>query len=148
PRSIDSPHTLPANGGNVDREVGDKNVVTVEYEAVRPEKADRRAVLVDASEVAELGDHPTFRRLEHHDLVRLIAHDPEIVVLVNDNAIGSAPRAVDENLGRAGLKWRAAHRDFNDRVLRGVGNEHRRLLVVERDAICADRGRWPCWLEE
>ena len=78
-------------------------------------------------------------RLEHHDLVGLIARDPEVVVLVNDEAVGSAAGAVDEDLRRAGLERRAAHRYLHDRVLRGVGDEQRRLLVVERQAIRADR---------
>ena len=83
-------------------------------------------------------------RLEHHDLVGLIARDPEVVVLVNDEAVRSAAGAVDEDLGRAGLERRAAHRDFHDRVLRGVGDEQRRLLVVERQTIRAD-GEAAAW---
>src|SRR5689334_23384785 len=42
----------------------------------------------------------------------------------------------------------ATHRDLDDRVLRGVGDEQRRALVVEREAIGADGGRRPRRLEE
>ena len=63
------------------------------------------AVLVDPAEVAELRDHPALRRLEHHHLVGLVARDPEVVVLVNDDAVRSAARTVDEDLRRAGLEW-------------------------------------------
>ena len=76
----------------------------MEDQAVRPEKTDGRAVLVDPAEVAELGDHPALLWFKHHDLVGLIAGDPEVVVLVNDEAVRSAARAVDEDLRRAGLE--------------------------------------------
>src|SRR6201993_283414 len=148
PRSIDSPQTRPGNGANIGRQVRDKHVVTAKYQAVRPEKTYRRAIFIDAAEVAQFGDDSALLRLEHHNLVGLIAGDPEIVVLVDNDPVWSSAGAVNENLGLTSLERRAAHRNFDDRVLRGVGNEHRRLLVIERDAICADRGRWPCWLEE
>ena len=67
PRSIDGPQ-IPAhemrqaklvgklrNGRlDIERQVGDEHVVAMEYEAVRPEKTDRRAIFVDTAEVARL----------------------------------------------------------------------------------------------
>ena len=147
PRPIDRPQGRPKRA-NIEREVGDQDVVAVEYQAIRPEKTDGRTVLVDPAEVAELGDHPALLRLEHHDLVGLIARDPEVVVLVDDDPVRSAAGAVDEDLGRAGLERRAAHRDLHDRVVRGVGDEQRRLLVVERQTVRADGRRRPRRLEE
>jgi len=91
-------------GGNIGREIGDEHVVAVEDEAIRPEKADRRAVLIDAAKIAELGDDFALLRLEHHDLVSLIACDPEVVVLVNDDAVRAAASTVNEDLGCAGFE--------------------------------------------
>ena len=148
PRPIDRPQGLAAKRADIERQVGDQDVVAVEYQAVRPEKTDGRTVLVDPAEVAELGDHPALFRLEHHDLVGLVARDPEVVVLVDDQAVRPAAGTVDEDLRRAGLQRRAAHRDLHDRVVRRVGDEQRRLLVVERQAVRADGGRRPRRLEE
>jgi hypothetical protein len=44
-------------------------------------------------------------RLEHHHLVGLVARDPEVVVLVDDDAVWSTACTVDEDLRCAGLKW-------------------------------------------
>ena len=57
PRPIDRPQGRTERA-NIEREVGDQDVVAVEYQAIRPEKTDGRTVLVDSAEVAELGDHP------------------------------------------------------------------------------------------
>src|SRR5512132_4388478 len=105
PRSINGPHTLALDGADVCREVGDQHVVAVEDQAVRPEKTDGRAVVADPAEVAELRDHPALLRLEHHHLVGLVARDPEVVVLINDDAVRSTARTVDEDLRCAGLEW-------------------------------------------
>jgi hypothetical protein len=53
---------------------------------------------VDPAEVTKLRDHPALRRLEHHHLVGLVTRDPEVVVLVNDDAVRSTARTVDEEL--------------------------------------------------
>jgi hypothetical protein len=106
PRAIDGPQTLGSEGGHIEREVGDKNVVTVEDKAIRPEKAYGRTIAVDPAEVAEPGDHPALRRLEHEDLIGLIARNPDVVVVVNDKAVRSAAGAVDEDLGLPRLKRR------------------------------------------
>src|SRR4030095_2172368 len=88
PRSIDGPQVLVRemrqaelltqlrNGClDIEREVGNKHFVTVEDEAVRPEKADGCAVAVDAFKIAELRDHPSVRRLGPQDLVGLVCPD-------------------------------------------------------------------------
>src|SRR4026207_891948 len=105
PGSVNSPQTRAHSGGNIGREVSDEHVVPVEHEAVRPEKADWRAVLADTAEVAELRDHSALLRLEHHHLVGLVARDPNVVVLINDDAVRSTARTVDEDLRCAGLEW-------------------------------------------
>jgi hypothetical protein len=106
PRAIDGPQTFGSVPGNIEREVGDEDIVPVKYKAIRPEKAYRGTIAVDPAEVAKPGDHPALRRLEHEDLVRLIAGDPEVVVLVNNKAVGAAAGAVDEDLGLPRLKRR------------------------------------------
>jgi hypothetical protein len=47
----------------------------------------------------------TLLRLEDHHLVGLVARDPEVVVLVNDDADRSTARTVDEDLRCASLEW-------------------------------------------
>src|SRR5512133_934784 len=105
PRSIDGPQTLGHRGADVCREVGDQHVIAVEDEAVRPEKTDGRAVLVDPAEAAELCDHRALLRLEDHHVVGLVARDPDVVVLVNDDAVRPPARTIDEDLRGPGPKW-------------------------------------------
>ena len=45
PRPIDGPQIRRSDRANIEREVGDQDVVAVEDEAIRPEKTDGRAVL-------------------------------------------------------------------------------------------------------
>src|SRR4029077_18255898 len=86
--------------------------------------------------------------LDDHDLVGLIARDPEVVFLVDNDPIRSAASTVDEDLRRTGLEVLAGNRDLHDRVIRRVSDEQRRLRVVEGQAIGAYGGRGSGWLEQ
>ena len=63
------PQIRRSQNGDVEREVGDQQFVAMKDETVRPEKTDRRAVLVDAAEVPEPGNYLAVLRFEHHDLL-------------------------------------------------------------------------------
>src|ERR1700692_2142639 len=79
------------------RQVGDKHVVTVEYQAVRPEKADGCPITIDAAEIGELGNAPPPPRLEHENPIGLITRDPEVVMFVDFQTVGPAADPVDED---------------------------------------------------
>jgi hypothetical protein len=62
----------------------------VDYQAVRPEKADGCPIAIDAAAIAELDDHGPASAC-----IGLIARDPEVVVLVDFQTIGPAADPVD-----------------------------------------------------
>src|SRR2546423_14329211 len=57
-------------------------------------------MLVDAFEVAELGDRAA-ARIDHDDLIRLVRCDPDVIGRIDDQAV-RAVDAVHEDFGSAG----------------------------------------------
>ena len=93
---------------------------------------------VDAVEIAELGDHLA-GLVDDDDLVFLIGANPNVVVAVDHDPV----RGVDagaENRRRSGAAV-VIHRDLNDLMKGGVGDEQDRALIIELDAVGAERRR-------
>src|SRR5947208_16431366 len=78
---------LPGDRTQVERQVGDVDPLAAAHQARREEQPDRRAV-AHAVEIAELGDDLA-GLVGHHDLVRLIRADPDVVVPVGKQAVGA-----------------------------------------------------------
>ena len=87
------------------------------------------------------------RRLEHENLIGLIARDPEVVV-IDFQTVGAAADPVDEDFTRAGLERRAGHRYLDNGVVHSIGDGQGRLLVVGRQTVRADGWRNPRRLEQ
>src|ERR1700724_893754 len=121
----------------VDREVRGVDIfaVAAKGRACREEQAARRAVLRDAPEIAKLGDDLA-GRIHDHNLVLLIGVDPDIVMGVDGDAVGRVD-AGGENYWYA-RRAVSVYRHLDDRVVGGVGDEHRGALVVEFDAVGAE----------
>jgi hypothetical protein len=106
--------------------------ISVEGQACREQQAAHDALLVDAPEVSELGDH--FPGLvDDDDLVLLIGADPQVVIVVNRDPVRCID-AGDEDRRLAGGVVRV-HRNLDDLMKRGVGDEHDRAGVVEFDTV-------------
>ena len=92
---------------------------------------------IDTLEVVELSNHlPGL--VYNDDLVLLIGADPDIIVGVNHDPVRGVD-AGDEDGRRAGGAI-GIHRELDDLMIRGVGDEHDGALVVELDAVCAPNG--------
>src|SRR5713101_6180120 len=72
----------------VEREVGDQQTLPAEAQAGGKEQLNRLPLGVHAGEVPELFNHPP-GRIHDHDLVALVRGDPEVVLVVEDHAIGT-----------------------------------------------------------
>ena len=93
---------------------------------------------IDAVEVAELGDDAA-GRIDDDDLVGLVRRDPQIVARVDDEAVGAVDR-VHEHFGRARRAGRSVRqRNAHDRVVARIGDEQRRCVAIEREAVGAER---------
>src|SRR4051794_3496576 len=77
-----------ANARQIERKVGDVDPVALPDQARREQQPDGRAVPIDAVEVTELGDDLA-GLVDDHDLVGLVGRDPDVVVLVEDQAVGT-----------------------------------------------------------
>src|ERR1043166_2539994 len=89
-----------AEESQVEREI--RNIERFPIRAKRgacwEEQAMRHAILVHAGEIAELGDRLA-GLVDDDDLVRLVGRGPDIVMRVDDDAIGAVD-AVDEDAWR------------------------------------------------
>src|SRR5215470_2804849 len=98
-------------------------------------------MIVNTFEVAELGNEFS-SGTHHHDLITLIRCYPEIVVVINGDAI-RAVDAVDEYARLARIS--VAHRNLHDRVIPGIGNEHDVACMIELNSVGSEwrnaRGR-------
>src|SRR5581483_3572771 len=124
PRDLGGPlavhRLLPGDRPQVEGQIGDINPIAATHEARREEKADRTATAY-AVEVAELRDGLA-RLVGDDDLVGLVRTDPDVVVLIDHQAV-RAIDAVREHAGGAGDAPGVG--DANHRVVSGVGDEKR-----------------------
>src|SRR5215471_15145584 len=95
----------------------------------------RQAMIVNAFEIAELGDQFS-TRADDYNFISLIGGNPEIVVTIYRDAV-CAVDAVDEDRRFAGSA--IADRDLNDSVISGVGNEQNISGMVEFNSVRAKR---------
>src|SRR5712691_3812078 len=125
---------LETEAGGVEGKIRDEHELAAEHEARREEEAARLPALADAVEVAQLRDRLA-RLVDDHDLVRLIRAHPDVVLLVDREPVGpiDAVGELDGGLDAAG------GRDLEDGVVTGVRDEHRAPVLVEGDAVRAER---------
>ena len=93
-------------------------------------------LLVDAAEIAELGDHLA-GLVDDVDFVLLIGADPDVALAVDRDAVGRIDAGdQDRGLARGAV---GVHRNLDDLVKRGVGDVQDGVVVVELDAVGAER---------
>src|SRR5882762_3148168 len=125
---------LPGDRTQVERQVGDVDPVATAHQARREQQADGRAV-AHAGEIAQLGDDLA-GLVNHHDLIRLIRADPDVVVLVEKQAVGAVD-AVGEHDGFLGDV--SDHGNAHDAVVTGIGDKQRAFIAVEVQSIRPER---------
>src|SRR2546423_8107827 len=110
---------VEAEETEVEGEVGHEQRIAGEDEARWEEEAVGLGVPLEAVEVAELGDDlPGV--VDDDDLVALVGAHPEVVLLVDDEAVRSVDAVGEDGGETAG---RSAVDDLNDGVVAGVGDE-------------------------
>src|SRR5580704_3761421 len=116
--------------------------VVAESQTCREHKSLRDAIVVDAVEIAELGDHLcVWLRVwvDDYDLVFLIGANPDVAFTVDHNPVRGVDTG-DEDRRRSGGAV-GIHRNLDDLMESGVGHVQRLVVVAELDAVRAERRR-------
>lgn len=130
-------HVRRVEQPKIERQVRDVEEVSVfaEVGARRKYQSVRHAGFIETVEIAELGDRLA-GRINDDDLIGLVGRDPDIVVRIEHEAVGAVD-AVDEHRGRS--RAAGGHRNLDDRVVAGIGDEQRVTGLVEAESVGAER---------